>query len=147
MQTEHSIRLLEPWMCLPCADIAQTAPDPWGLSDFETLPQKPHNPCWVLLSNNVVVGFACFLTVLDTADLQLVAVAPSHRGKGCARLLLDASFENLQKCGTKKVLLELRHSNTSAMNLYMRLGFQVLAKRRGMYRNPMEDGLLMVKEL
>ncbi len=147
MKPQTDICLLEPWMCLLCADIAKTAPDPWQLSDFEALLQSPNHPCWVLLENNVPVGFACFLTIVDSADLQLITIAPSHRKKGYAEFLLKFALRNLLQNGIQKVLLEVRCGNTSALALYHKLGFQVLALRKNMYRNPAEDGFLMTKKL
>ncbi len=144
---QKEIQTWQPWMASACAEIAKTAPDPWQLSDFETLHNKSHNPCWVLLLQNEPVGFACFLSVADIADLQFIAITPSFRGQGHAEFLLQTALQALGKTGVQKVLLELRCGNAPALALYQKLGFQTLAVRKNMYRNPTEDGFLMAKTL
>jgi ribosomal-protein-alanine N-acetyltransferase len=45
--------------------------------------------------------------------------------------------------GAGKVELEVRSANTGAMGLYERLGFRVEGKRKGYYREPDDDAVLM----
>ncbi len=145
----HSLHicLLDTSHCSACANIAKTAPDPWQEKDFSAIIGSAHHPCYVLLSENDVAGFACFLTVENTADLQLITIAPQHRQKGYALFLLQYALNELTKNNVEKVLLEVRCGNTSALALYEKLGFQTLARRNGMYRNPTEDGFLMAKDI
>jgi ribosomal-protein-alanine N-acetyltransferase len=49
--------------------------------------------------------------------------------------------------GASKVLLEVRVSNHAARALYESLGFHEIAIRKGYYRDPDEDGLVMAREL
>lgn len=132
-----------PQMAGACAAIAQNAPDPWGLDVFERLPGQPLQRCFVAVADETPIGFACFLAVAETADLQLVAVAPENRRQGVARALLAHAFEVLPKAGVERVLLEVRQSNQEALALYRAFGFKTLAQRKGMYTAPKEDGFLM----
>ena len=43
--------------------------------------------------------------------------------------------------------LEVRPSNTGAVALYRRLGFEEAGRRRDFYRDPREDGLILTKRL
>jgi ribosomal-protein-alanine N-acetyltransferase len=43
--------------------------------------------------------------------------------------------------------LEVRKSNNGAISFYNKYGFDILYERKGYYRNPPEDALVMVLEL
>ncbi len=138
---------LEAWMLPACGDIARTAPDPWQETDFAPCLTLENRPCFVALQQGHPAGFACFLAVCETADLQLVAVAPALRGQGLGSALLRQAFARLHSRGVRRVLLEVRVSNQAALGLYQSLGFATLARRAGMYQNPPEDGFLLEKRL
>ena len=144
---EFTIEPFEAEMAKACAVIAATAPDPWRQEAFENLAGQKNHLCFVAVAAAEPVGFACFLAVHETADLQLVAVDPAQRRKGVARALLAHGCEQLKKQGVGRVLLEARSGNKGALGLYESLGFTPLALRRGMYQNPAEDGILMAKLL
>ncbi len=129
------------------AEVAKTAPDPWRPEDLEKLPGQSAHPCFVVLQNGIPVGFACFLAVCETADLQLVVLAPPCRGQGFGQKLLQHTFAALYAGGVRRVLLELRCGNAPALALYQKLGFAILCKKTGLYKNPAEDGYLMAREL
>lgn len=138
-----SIVPMTPAMAGPCAKIAGTAPDPWRQEDFERAVKDENRRCFAALHNGAVAGFACFLALCGSADLQLVAVAPGCRRQGVAKALLRYAIVQLRDEGVKRVLLEARASNSGAIVLYRGLGFVHLASRPGMYARPKEDGVLM----
>lgn len=95
-----------------------------------------------------LVGFACFSTLLDEAELLQIAIAPEAQKQGCATKLLDESFNALRGLGVSRTLLEVRASNHSAISLYRKLGFQEDGCRKGYYPpenegNSREDAILM----
>ena len=49
--------------------------------------------------------------------------------------------------GVESVFLEVRESNHAARTLYASRAFQGIGRRRGYYRVPMEDALLLKREL
>ncbi len=130
-----------------CAAIAATAPDPWNRQNLETTIYDPHRQGFVALQNGVPAGIACFLSVADSADLEIFAVAPNLRRQNIGFALLSHSLAALQNQNIRRCLLEVRASNTPALALYARLGFETLARRPGMYHAPAEDGFLMAKTL
>ena len=48
--------------------------------------------------------------------------------------------------GARRATLEVRASNTPALQLYERMGFAVRGKRPGYYTNPSEDALILWRE-
>jgi len=95
---------------------------------------------------NGVYGFCGFYMSMDEAELVNISVHPELRGKGIGRFLLTGSMEELEKRGVKTFFLEVRSSNENAIALYRSLGFREVGARRGFYRNPSEDALVMRAE-
>ena len=49
--------------------------------------------------------------------------------------------------GMRRILLEVRRSNEPAQRLYHRLGFAVAGIRRSYYTHPVEDALVLTRQL
>ena len=94
-----------------------------------------------------VAGSCVFFCSFETADLSNVTVDERCRRRGLAEALLREAFERCLDKGVEQVLLEVRESNVAAIGLYEKLGFAVISRRRGYYRDPQEDALIMQKHL
>ena len=66
---------------------------------------------------------------------------------GVARALLDAAFRDLREEGAACIFLEVRTQNAPARALYTSLGFTQTGVRKGFYKNPADDAVLMKKPL
>ena len=94
------------------------------------------------------VNSYCTLTaVLDEAQIINVATREEHRGKGYARAVIERVIEECKKRGIASLSLEVRRSNFAAIGLYNSLGFCICGERRGFYRSPKEDALVMIKQI
>jgi [ribosomal protein S18]-alanine N-acetyltransferase len=93
-----------------------------------------------------VVGFCGFWRVLDEIHINNVAVLPEYRRQGIASLILGRVFSEGRRVGAGRATLEVRRSNEVARRLYERFGFTVAGVRRGYYRNPDEDALVLWRE-
>ena len=60
-------------------------------------------------------------------------------GEGIIRVLIEFTSEE----GIKHHTLEVRRSNTPAINLYSKFGFEIEGVRKGYYQNNGEDAFLM----
>lgn len=76
-------------------------------------------------------------------DVANLAVAPWARGRGVGARLLDAALSAAVAAGLREVYLEVRESNAAARALYASRGFVVIGRRRGYYRRPLEDALVL----
>ena len=97
--------------------------------------------------NGEVVGYLCGYTVADEAEILKLAVTVSCRRQGVAAQLLEYALAGLAAQGVSRVFLELRAGNQPARKLYEKIGFGHSGMRKGYYRNPLEDALLMAKPL
>jgi ribosomal-protein-alanine N-acetyltransferase len=70
-----------------------------------------------------------------------IAVDPSRRREGIARGMLEQMFEHGGP--EQQYTLEVRTSNSPAITLYERYGFQPAGMRRGYYRDTGEDAVIM----
>ncbi|MEM4468572.1 MAG: ribosomal protein S18-alanine N-acetyltransferase [Candidatus Nezhaarchaeales archaeon] len=75
-----------------------------------------------------------------------IAVLPHARQKGIGKALLSRAIEAVRKRGVKEVYLEVRVSNTPAINLYHKLGFKIV-RRVPRYYADGEDAYVMSLQL
>lgn len=98
-----------------------------------------------------LAGFAVGKVVGTDGDavgeLESVAVEGSARRVGVGRALCWAVVEWCRAEGASEVELEVRVGSAGAIGLYEALGFVAVGRRKGYYRGPAEDALLMRLEL
>lgn len=95
----------------------------------------------------MIAGFFAGWIVEDEMHVNNVASRPNFRRIGVARSLLEAAMDESGFRGVRFVILEVRASNEPAQALYKKLGFKMIGRRRDYYRGPIEDALVMRKEL
>lgn len=89
-----------------------------------------------------VIGVASFGVADDMADLFRVVVHPDVRGQGIGASLVHAGLDWAAAVGARRMLLEVRPDNHSAVGLYRRLGFEEISMRRDYYGQG-HDALVM----
>jgi ribosomal protein S18 acetylase RimI-like enzyme len=65
--------------------------------------------------------------VSKVAQIEVMVVAPSYRGQGIGKALLDRLLETLREKGVDLVLLHCPVESKEAKHLYDKLGFEVRA--------------------
>jgi tRNA threonylcarbamoyl adenosine modification protein YeaZ/ribosomal-protein-alanine acetyltransferase len=122
--------------------------NPWTRDMYLAELQNPGASFLLLAKESAgqVVGFCGFWRVLDELHINNLAVLPEHRRRGVASAILARVFDEARALGAKRTLLEVRRSNEAARHLYERFGFTVAGVRRGYYRNPEEDALVLSRE-
>lgn len=94
-----------------------------------------------------VIAYACYRVVSDEMHLLRIAVAQQWRRRGIASGLIDKCFKLARGKGATTAMLEVRPSNTSAISMYQKLGFQYIGKRPYYYTETREDALILSKDL
>ena len=118
--------------------------DPWSRRAFQA---HLRDLFLVAESGGAVAGYLVARVMGDEAEILNVAVDSSLRGAGIGRALLEASLETLRDAGVSAVFLEVRVSNAAARRLYEANGFAEVGRRRGYYDDPVEDAVLMRREV
>jgi len=117
--------------------------DPWDAPAFRSLLQGSAARITVAHVDGAVVGYAAVLRAADEAELANLAVESMWQGRGIGRTLLSAAQDSAVSEGVAAMYLEVRESNAPARHLYEALGFAAIGRRRGYYRQPDEDAVVM----
>ena len=123
-------------------------PTPWSRSMFASELAKPSSLCLGAFEADTgrLIGYLIISRYVDAWHVMNVAVAPGHRRRGIASLLLNRLFELTAGRSRRGYTLEVRVSNTGAIKLYEELGFRPRGVRRGYYTDNREDALIMWKD-
>ncbi|HEU4810111.1 MAG TPA: ribosomal protein S18-alanine N-acetyltransferase [Sphingomicrobium sp.] len=84
-------------------------------------------------SDGKIVGFSLYRTVVDDAELLLLAVRPEVQGQGIGRGLLRHFIDDSRTSGATRIHLEVRDGNP-AVRVYKAAGFEEANRRRNYYR-------------
>ncbi len=101
----------------------------------------------VLHEGPEILAFGVLLAAGGEGEIENLGVLPSCRRQGFARRTVVALLSWAETVGVRRVHLEVRSSNAAARALYGGLGFEISGKRRGYYRDPDDDAILMSVEL
>ena len=125
-------------------------PTPWSRSMFAGELAKPSSICLGAFEadeeEGALVGYLIVSRYVDAWHVMNVAVDLDHRGRGVATMLLERLFEVTADDSRRGYTLEVRVTNTKAIELYERLGFRSRGVRRGYYTDNREDALIMWKD-
>jgi ribosomal-protein-alanine N-acetyltransferase len=94
-----------------------------------------------------LLGYVVALVAGTEAEIADLAVAPEARRLGIGRALLQRILSELSDATVQTVYLEVRESNQAARTLYESFGFGSVGRRRGYYRSPIEDALVLRREI
>lgn len=117
---------------------------PWSESVFRGC-FRPDYRLWALEMGERLSGYAVVAYMAGEAHLLNLCVAAGHRRSGAGRRLLRHLVAESARDGMSQVLLEVRGSNSGAMDLYASEGFTVIGRRPGYYPGgrEREDALVM----
>jgi [ribosomal protein S18]-alanine N-acetyltransferase len=93
------------------------------------------------------VGKVIGLNTGGAAELESVAVEARVRRSGVGKALCEATVDWCRRQGATAVELEVRAGSRGPIALYEGLGFVVVGSRKGYYRDPVEDAVMMRLEL
>lgn len=119
---------------------------PWSLAIFSGQLARENGICLVGESQGQVVAYLIADMFVDVWHLMNVAVDQQHRRRHVASALIEAYFAITERQGHRGHTLEVRVSNTSAIELYRSFGFVATGVRPAYYSDDREDALIMWKD-
>ena len=122
--------------------------DPWSRASFESVIDEP--AAYVAVARAAterIVGYVVAWFAADEGEIANLAVREPTRRQGIGASLLDAALAEGRGRGAKNMYLEVRESNGAARRLYASRGFEELGRRRGYYKRPVEDAIVLRLEL
>lgn len=121
-------------------------PQPWSEAAFAEALTQEKAVTLVAEADGEIAGFITGVFLFDNADIYSVATAEQHRKKGIGGKLLQAFFDTLPS-EIETVGLEVRESNSAAISLYEKSGFERVGLRKNFYEQPRENAVLYTKQL
>lgn len=98
---------------------------------------------YVATLNEEVVGYIGRYEFLGEVEILNFVVDEVHQRKGIGQLLFNQVEQDVQNLN--KMTLEVRESNTKAINFYLKNGFKQISVRKHYYKNG-EDAKVLIKE-
>ena len=100
---------------------------------------NPFAKVLIYKENSKIVGYLYYSNIYDRIELNQIEVLKNYRNKGIASKLIE---ELLKK--EKDISLEVKKTNTIAINLYKKYAFREVALRTKYYDGI--DGIIMIYE-
>ncbi len=105
---------------------------PWSRMNFaDSLAAKYY--CCVLVQTETIFGYGVMMSGPDEAHILTIGISPKYQKKGWGQKLLEHLIQQANRQCAHSMILDVRESNTGAMNLYKQLGFLPIGKRKGYY--------------
>ncbi len=120
-------------------------PYPWTTGNFIDSLDSGYT-CMVAELDGALVGYVVLMPSVDEAHLLTIGIASEHQRKGLGEEILSRMMAMAHDSGINRIILEVRPSNTPALALYRKCGFQQIGLRRGYYpadNDTREDAIVM----
>ena len=93
--------------------------------------------------DNIIVAFAGIKIILDTAEIMNIVTKKSMRNLGIGSYMLENLISICKKNNIKLLNLEVKNTNSIAINFYKKYNFKEVGLRKKYYDNG--DALLFTK--
>lgn len=120
---------------------------PWSQKSIE---EELKNDCayfYIITYDNATAGYCGMHIAAHEAYIANIAVLPQYRGNNLGKILTQHLINTAQNNECDFITLEVRPSNTVAVNIYKSLGFKKVGTRKNFYTSPSEDALIMTLNL
>lgn len=120
---------------------------PWSR---KMLGEELENDCAAFLvaeepETHRVLGYAGVLVMADEGYITNVAVFPDYRRQGIAAQIIKVFCDFAAGNHLSFLTLEVRPTNTAAIELYRSFGFEEVGRRKNYYDLPKEDALILTR--
>ncbi len=105
--------------------------------------------CWLALQRQNLVGHSVISVTADESHMLNLSISSEYQRRGFGRSFIEFLIKEAQAKHAKTMLLEVRASNTAAINCYTAAGFNEIGSRKHYYpaRKGREDALLFARHI
>ncbi len=105
--------------------------------------------CWLATNSDNLVGHAVISVTSGESHILNLSIAGCHQRKGYGSRFIEFLVRQAQALDAETMLLEVRPSNTAAINCYNAAGFNEIGSRKDYYpaANGREDALLFARQI
>ena len=94
-----------------------------------------------------IAAYGGVIAVAGEAQVLNIATGLSYRRMGLAGAVVEAIIDYSVSNNAEYITLEVRESNASAISLYKKFDFYEVGRIKKYYSSPVEDALILKKEL
>lgn len=123
-----------------------TFPQHWTAEDFTAMFSVRSTQAFTAEIASEAAGFILTRSILDQAELISIATLVPQRKLGVAAKLLGSAMADAKQRGAAQMFLEVAERNTSAVQLYSKLGFVKTGLRKAYYADG-DNAVLMARSL
>jgi ribosomal-protein-alanine N-acetyltransferase len=137
----------------------------WSVLDYQQELDRKDGLTFVVKNQKQVIGFIVarlisnynnnYQTILikkdssknpeDKNEIEIykIAVNPNFQARGFGQKLINQLIDQTKNLQSRSIWLEVRESNTKAINFYIKNRFAQISKRKNYYSEPDEDAIIM----
>ena len=116
---------------------------PWSRNGISEELDNENAHFLAAVCDNRVLGYIGVHEVCGEAYIDNIAVRSEYRQLGLGEKLLIAAQEGAFSRKCEFISLEVRKSNSAALSLYEKLGYEKVGERKNFYTDPQEDAVIM----
>lgn len=120
--------------------------DPWSKDMFKKELEHGNAEYYGLFNDDEILGFCGGWYVLDEYQINKIVIDKAHQNKKLGQLFLIYIMQLYAMKNAKKATIEVRESNTRAIKVYTKAGFDVIGRRENYYQNNGENAYIMIRE-
>lgn len=114
-----------------------------SLYNLQEIISLDYEDVWGFYNDDELVGFIHLSVSFENIDIVNIVVDPLHRNLGIAISLIESIEKNYPDC--EHLFLEVREDNIPAINLYKKMSFLEINRRKNYYNNA--DALVMERNI
>ncbi len=105
--------------------------------------------CWLALQRQNIVGHAVISVSAGESHMLNLSISREYQRRGFGKEFIEFLIQQAQAKQAQTMLLEVRPSNTAAINCYNSAGFNEIGLRKDYYPAPegREDALLFARHI
>ena len=117
--------------------------DAWSEAAVASSLSSPFSAAFIVCVDGAAAGYLLASMLAPEGELLRIGVLPAYRRMGLGARLMERFLSEAERRDCTDLFLEVRADNLPAISLYRRFGFSDNGLRRGYYKNPTADALLM----
>ncbi len=117
---------------------------PWSENQIMAETENPLTVYSVAIKDKKVIAYGGFWSVAGDAQITNIAVHPDYQGMKIGSRILENLLNEAKNRGESQLTLEVRESNTKAIKLYTKYGFEIVGTRKNYYEGT-ETAVLMTR--
>ena len=123
-------------------------PYPWTENIFKDCIRVGYD-CWLALASHTIVAHAVISAAAGEGHILNLSVANNYQRRGIGKQFIEFLVDIARSKQASMIMLEVRPSNTAAINCYCATGFNEVGCRKDYYPAPegREDALLFAREI